>query len=106
MSKPFEVFATEFGGFFSMMLLPPALICANVLDVSRSASSRVHVRLPADALGDALACPKGLRCGLEAGAGLKTVLARALKCPCHEIMHSATRPVNRRFHTAADLEAN
>ena len=67
---------------------------------------RVMSALATDARGDVLARPKGLRYVLEAGAGLKAVLARALKCPCHKIMHSATRPVKRRFHTAADLEAN
>ena len=61
----------------------------------RARHRTVLVRSPVDLRGDALACPKGLRYGLEAGAGLKTVLARALKCPCHKIMHSATRPVNR-----------
>ena len=53
----------------------------------RARHRTVLVRSPVDLRGDALACPKGLRYGLEAGAGLKTVLARALKCPCHEIMH-------------------
>ena len=66
----------------------------------------VGVRNPEHARGLGLASPSGTWHVLEACTGLKTVLARALKCPCHEIMHSAMCPVNHRFSSSADLEAN
>ena len=90
----------------------PGLVisCADVLTASEAVTGTA-IDSPstaplADARGDALARPKGLQYALGAGEGLKTVLTRALKCPCHEIMHSATRPIKRRFHIAADQEAN
>ena len=86
--------------------VPPALIFGPPPRRFQRVSRVVGVRNPEHARGLGLASPSGTWHVLEACTGLKTVLARALKCPCHEIMHSAMCPVNHRFSSSADLEAN
>ena len=86
--------------------LAPALIFGPPPRRFRRVSRVVGVRNPEHARGLGLASPSGTWDVLEACTGLKTVLARVFESPCHQITHSAMCPVNHRFWSSADLEAN